>query len=333
MRVADGISAGSVARRVTRADVARLAGVSAPVVTFVLNGGPKKVSDKTRERVLDAVSQLGYQPDAAARALRRGRSDLIGIIVPSIANPLFASLAHEVEEVASARGLTPMIVSAATNEVGLAVDKLAAHRVDGVLIATPMAAADIAALERSRLSAVLVNQSGAVPGTTTFGVDQYGGARIAVEHLIEQGHEGIAYLGPESGDVRRRSGWADALRSRGLPPGPSIVTTFSRESGYDSGQALLDAHPDVTAAFATSDQIALGALLAFHEAGRSVPGDIALVSFDDSPDAQFAWPPITAVHQPLRRMARDAVERLLAGPTDEHREYEVGLQVRASTRR
>lgn len=319
-------------RRVTREDVARLAGVSVPVVSFVLNNGPKNVSDQTRARVLAAVRQLGYRPNAAARALRRGRSDLLGIIVPSIANPLFASLAHEVELAALAREMTLLTVSAQVGEVATAVDRLASHRVDGMLIATPITPGDVLALGRSNLPTVLLNQPSAIPGISTLGVDQYGGARTAVEHLIALGHRTIAYLGPEHGDTRRRSGWLDALSAHGLHPGPSLATGFSRDAGLASGRSLVANLGDTTAVFATSDQIALGALLALHEAGLDVPGDIALASFDDSPDAQFAWPPLTAVQQPLEQMARDAVDRLLAGSAEVHTEYKVRLLERASTR-
>lgn len=304
-------TAGAARRRVTREDVARLAGVSVPVVTYTLNGGPKNVSPPTRERVLDAVARLGYRPNAAARALRRGHSEMLGIIVPTLDNALFAALAHEVEMAAGARGITLIVLSSASGEVADGLDRLAARQVDGVLVATPVRSADIAAIEASGLPAVLLNQASAIDGLPAIGVDLYDGARQAVAHLIERGHREIAYLGPTAGDQRRLDGWRDALRASGLRTNAVLETAFTRESGLSSGEALLDLFPRPTALFACSDQIALGALLALHQHGLDVPEMMAIASFDDSSDARYSWPPLTSVRQPLAAMAGEAVSRLL----------------------
>ncbi|MGP9693338.1 LacI family DNA-binding transcriptional regulator [Brachybacterium sp. AOP25-B2-12] len=321
-------------RRVTRQDVARLAGVSVPVVTYALNGGPKNVSPATRDKVLAAVDQLGYRPNAAARALRRGRSELLGIIVPNLANPLFAALAHEVEVAAGSRGVTLIVLSASPGEVAAGLERLAARQVDGVLVATPVRSGDIAAIEVTGLPTVLINQPGAIEGIPAIGVDQYGGARLAVDHLVAQGHRDIAYLGPASGDQRRHEGWRDAMGAAGLAPVRVVETPFTREGGYLAGRTVLASTPRPSAVFASSDQIALGALRAFHEAAIDVPGDIAVASFDDSPDAAYAWPPLSSVSQPIGRMAREAVGRLLDGvPADgtPFQQFPVELVVRRSS--
>lgn len=318
-------------KRVTREDVARLAGVSVPVVTYTLNGGPKNVSPATRARVMDAVERLGYRPNAAARALRRGRSELLGFIVPSVANPLFAAFARTVEIAAAARDVTVIVLSASPGEVHVAIERLAAHQVDGILIATPMHTADIAALEHSGLTAVLLGQQSAIDGIPTFGVDLYGGARAAVEHLVERGHSAIAYFGPADPESRRLQGWRDALSAHGHATGPVIDADFSREAGYAAVLTLLREHPHTTAVFASSDQIAIGAVLALHENGIALPEDMAIVSFDDSPDAEYSWPPLTAVRQPIETMAAAAVERLLGAEGPEHVRFPVQLIARAST--
>lgn len=322
---------GSPRRRVTREDVARLAQVSVPVVSYVLNNGPKNVSPATRERVLDAVSRLGYQPNAAARALRRGRSDLLGFVVPSIANPLFAAFALEVEQAAAERGATVITLSARAGEVSVALERLASHQVDAVLIATGLHSADVAAVERSGIDTVLLNQPSSVPGIPTFSIDLHGGVRSAVAHLLDLGHVHVAYLGPSDGDPRRYTGWVDALAARGIEPGPHVSTEFSRTSGHDAARRLLELPDRPTAVFASSDQIAIGALLAFHEAGLRVPHDMAVASFDDSPDARFTWPPLTAVHQPLGEMARDALDLIFHAQGPRERMYQARLVVRAST--
>lgn len=321
-------------RRVTREDVARLAGVSVPVVTYALNGGPKNVSAATREKVVAAVAQLGYRPNAAARALRRGRSELLGIIVPNLANPLFAALAHEVEIAAGARGITLIVLSAPPGEIAAGLDRLAARQVDGVLVATPLRSTDIAAIELTGIRTVLLNQPAAIDGISTIGVDLYGGARLAVDHLVERGHTRIAYLGPATGDQRRHEGWSDAMGAAGLDTSQVLDSPFTRDGGYACGLQVLALDPRPTAVFASSDQIALGALRAFHEAGVRVPEDIAIVSFDDSPDALYSWPPLTSVRQPVSMMADEAVARLLdEGPTFEQHfhQFPVELAVRASS--
>lgn len=318
-------------KRVTRADVARLARVSLPVVSYVLNDGPKNVSDETRQRVMDAVRALGYQPNAAARALRRGKSSLLGFVIPNIGNPLFATFAREVEIAAARHDVTLMTLSAPVGSVHQAIERLAAHQVDGVIVATQVRVTDIAAIERSLLPAVLLNQLLAFDGIPTFGVDLYGGARTAVDHLVSLGHAVIGYLGPDDASSRRLQGWRDALRSHGLREGPIAHSGFTRSEGYEAARSLLAARDDVTALFASSDQIAVGALRALHEAGLAVPDEIAMVSFDDSPEAEYAWPPLTAVSQPIRQMAEDAVDRVLGGAGAEHRRYDVELVVRAST--
>jgi len=318
-------------RRVTREDVARLAQVSVPVVSYVLNNGPKNVSPRTRERVLDAVNRLGYQPNAAARALRRGRSDLLGFIVPSIANPLFAAFALEVEQAAAVRGATVITMSARAGEVRTALERLSSHQVDAVLIATGLHTTDVAAVVQSDANAVLLNQPSSVPGIPTFSVDLHGGVRAAVNHLLDVGHETVAYLGPSDGDPRRYAGWADALAARGAAPGPHIPSPFSRSGGYDAAATFLDLAERPTALFASSDQIAIGVLLRLYEAGIRVPDDVAVASFDDSPDARFTSPPLTAVHQPLREMAEDALALILDGTGPKERQYDAELIIRAST--
>lgn len=318
-------------KRVTREDVARLAGVSVPVVSYALNGGPKNVSPATRRRVMEAVARLGYRPNAAARALRRGRSSLLGFIVPNVANPLFATFAHEVELAASAHDVTVIVLSAPVGEVHVAIDRLAAHQVDGVLVATRMQTSDIAALERAQLPAVLLNQPSAIDGVPTFGVDLYGGARAAVEHLVDGGRTAIAYLGPDESDSRRLQGWRDSLAARGLAEGPVMDAAFTRRGGHIAATRLLAEHPQTTAVFASSDQIAVGALLALHEHGIRIPEQMAIVSFDDSPDAEYAWPPLTAVRQPIDRMAAAAVARLLDSTGPDHVRFPVQLIARAST--
>jgi LacI family transcriptional regulator len=301
---------------VTRKDVARYAGVSAAVVSYVVNAGPKNVSPATEARVRDAISVLGYRPNAAARALKLGSSRLLGLIVPDTRNPFFTELAHAVEEEASARGYAVLM----TNSDGTMgkerthIRNLAARQVDGVLLASNMFDPDLAELQAANIPAVLLNASREALGFATVGTDLRAGARAAVEHLIGHGHTSIALaMGSNvAGEVDGRElGWLDALSAAGLPEGPIVRSLFTRDGGYAAGKRLLASAASPTAVFASSDMQAVGILRALNEAGVAVPGEMAMVSFDGSTDAAYCWPPLSTVRQPVREMAAAAVSALV----------------------
>lgn len=305
---------------VTRKDVARYAGVSAAVVSYVVNGGPKNVSPPTEARVRDAIAALGYRPNAAARALKLGSSRLLGLIVPDTRNPFFTELAHAVEEEASAMGYAVLM----TNSDGTMVKErthirnLAARQVDGVFLASNMFEPDLTELQAANIPAVLLATSMEAMGFATVGTDLRAGARAAVEHLIGHGHTSIALaMGSNvAGEVDGRElGWLDALAHAGLPEGPIVRSLFTREGGYAAGQRLLASAGRPTAVFASSDTQAVGILRALNEAGVPVPDGMAMVSFDGSADAEYCWPPLSSVKQPVREMAEAAVSALV-GPHD-----------------
>lgn len=324
--------------QVTRKDVARYAGVSTAVVSYVVNGGPKKVAPGTEAKVQNAIRTLGYRPNAAARALKLGSSETIGLVIPDNSNPFFSLLAHAVEEAAAARGFALLL----TNSDGTLakerrhVRNLAARRVDGVVLASVLFEPDLADLEAADIPAVLLNHGGVSPGFDSVGVDLAAGARTAVEHLIGHGHTNIALaMGTNSGNDfdGREQGWLEALQGAGLPEGPIVRGPFTREGGYTAGQRLLAAATRPTAIFATSDLQAVGILRAIHEAGLDVPDDIALASFDGSAEAEYSWPPLTTMTQPVREMAEAAVAALIGarrGEGPEHRIFPTELRVRQS---
>jgi DNA-binding LacI/PurR family transcriptional regulator len=143
--------------------------------------------------------------------------------------------------------------------------------------------------------------------------DQAGGSRLATEHLLGLGHRTVWHLaGPrESASAADRTrGWADTLRAAGIDPPPVLVGDWSAESGYRQGTVLAE-RDDVTAVFAANDQMALGLIQALHRAGRSVPGELSVVGFDDMPDAAYFWPPLTTVTQDFSEIGRNAIGLLL----------------------
>jgi LacI family transcriptional regulator len=324
--------------QVTRKDVARYAGVSTAVVSYVVNGGPKKVAPGTEAKVHDAIRILGYRPNAAARALKLGSSETIGLVIPDNSNPFFSLLGHAVEEAAAELGYALLLTNSDGNlaKERRHIRNLAARQVDGVLLASVLFEPDLTELESAEIPSVLLNHGGESPGFNSVGVGLAAGARTAVEHLISHGHTniGLAMGTNVSNEVDGRElGWLQALEAAGLPEGPIARSEFTRPGGYKAGRRLLAGANRPTAIFASSDMQAIGLLRAIHEAGLTVPGDIALASFDGSVEAEYSWPPLTTVEQPVQAMAEAAVAALIGarrGEKPEHRIFPTELRIRQS---
>jgi LacI family transcriptional regulator len=300
-------------RRVTRADVARYAGVSPAVVSYTVNSGPGRVAASTRARVEEAVRVLGYRPNAAARTLKMGSTKMLGVVVPDSSNPFFARLGHALEDAAAARGYALIVANVEGDPENYApsIRNLASRQVDGILSAADVSLSALSALSESGTPAVLLNQFEAVEGLQAIGPDLYGGARLAMEHLLWHGHKKIAFIGETGPRDLRERGWRDALAEAGCPIGPAIVAAYTREGGYAAGKALVARDSMPTAVFASSDQQGVGVLRALHEANVPVPQQIAIVSFDGSPESEYSWPALTTLEQPVQEMAFDAIEKLL----------------------
>ena len=300
---------------VTRNDVARLAGVSTAVVSYVLNES-KNVAPKTAAKVHEAVAMLGYRPNQAARALRLGSPEMLGMIVPDTTNPFFAHLTHEVELAAEEHGLALLTANAdgsADRERRL-MEKFVSRGIDGMLLSSSLSRPDLRAMLPADVPLVLLNQYEDMPDVHTVGVDLREGARLGVGHLAEHGHRTVGVLVGETTDGSidaRHDGWSSAVDEFGLIAGPVVRQAFSSPGGYAAGRELLETKTLPSALFVSSDRMAIGLLLALYEAGVRVPEDVAIVSFDGVGDAAFSWPPLTTVAQPVREMARAAVTALV----------------------
>lgn len=303
---------------VRRADVARLAGISPAVVSYVLNGGPRGVSPGARARVLSAVEQLGYRPNGIARSLRMNRTMTLGLVVPDTSNPYFAELARAIEELAFGRGYTLLIGNAAEgNQRQTAyVRTFLARRVDGVFLVPAHGAADcVEDLLRSKTPWATLDRQ--VPGavTTSVLVDNRAGARLATEHLLGHGRTRIACIaGPP--DVMpasdRVAGWRDALAEAGVRPSAMSVHhgAFGRQAGYQVAMDVL-ADTSYDGVFVASDEQAVGVLRALNELGRNCPDDVAIASFDGIAEGAFSSPGLTTMAQPFDAIAQAAVDWIL----------------------
>jgi LacI family transcriptional regulator len=317
---------GSVTRRktstwdgaVTRADVARYARVSTAVVSYVMNGGPRNVAPDTAARVREAIARLDYRPNVHAQALRRGTTEMVGLVLSDPTNPFFIEFVAAITEAAFDYGRAVVIASAPhqpDTEMTL-IDDLVRRQVDGLIVASMFGRPDVALRQSARSTPIVfIDAPGAVPGHASLGPDSIRGAALAVEHLVLVHHHqtvGLVVGGTDRpGGDPREQGWQQVLRAAGLADGPIARVDWSREGGYRGGHRLLSAASPPTAIFASSDLQAVGLLRAAHERGLRVPEDLAVIGFDGTEESEFSWPPLTVVAQPIQRMARAAIQLVL----------------------
>lgn len=297
------------------ADVARLAGVSHQTVSRVLNDHPN-VRSTTRDRVLAAIEDLGYRRNSIARALVTRRTRTLGVIAfdTTLYGP--ASTLYGIEQAAREAGYFVSIVSLrelAPAAVSEGVSFLRDQGVDGLVVIAPERSA-AAALEELPSEFRIVTVEGVHDvGLPVVSVDQYLGARMATTHLLSLGHHTVWHIaGPETWleAAGRERGWRDALDMVGAPQPELLRGDWSPQSGFDAGLELLR-KPGVTAVFVANDQMALGALRAFREAGIRVPEDVSVVGFDDVPESAFFAPPLTTVRQDFGAVGRASINLLI----------------------
>lgn len=296
------------------ADVARLAGVSHQTVSRVLNGHPS-VRPGTRARVETAIAQLGYRRNTAARALVTRQSRTFGVVSVDTSHYGPASTLFGIEQAAREAGYFVSFASVRhvdRTNMRVALDHLMSAGVDGIVVIAPIQAA-VDAVHGLSASVPLVMLEAGERASGNVVIDQVGGARLATRHLLDLGHRTVLHVrGPTDwleAEARVR-GWRDELAAAGRVAHEVLVGDWSPASGYAAGQRLA-AMRDVTAVFVANDQMALGVMLALHEAGRAIPGNVSLVGFDDIPEAGFFLPPLTTVHQDFAEVGRRCIRRLL----------------------
>lgn len=298
-------------RRVSMADVAARAGVSAQTVSRVVNESPR-VDPATRLTVEAAMADLGYRMHHAARALRTGRTHTIGLVVSTLATVGNSRMLQAVTDAASSRGyaVTVVTLGGPQREVAAAFERLRDLGVDGAIVLNEATASVRDSGVPADLTLVVVDS----PPDDRFGIvqsDHAGGARSAVAHLLGLGHATVHHLaGPATSfaAAERERGWRDALEAAGVAVPDVIRGDWSAASGHRAGAAVNDA----TAVFAANDQMALGLLRALADAGRTVPGEVSVVGFDDVADAADYQPPLTTIRQDFDALGERAVRALVS---------------------
>ncbi|MFE7709186.1 LacI family DNA-binding transcriptional regulator [Streptomyces sp. NPDC057486] len=297
------------------ADVARRAGVSSQTVSRVSNGHPGVV-DTTRRQVLAAMKELGYRPNSAARALKRGEFRTIGIITFSLSSTGNVRTLEAIATSAAQHGYATTLLPVAIptqDEVRGAFTRLGELAVDAIIVIMEVHLLDAATVSLPPNVGVVVADSDAGDRYSVVDTDQAGGAREAVRHLLDLGHETVWHLaGPEESFAaqRRTDAWRATLQEAGRDVPAPLRGDWSAESGYRAGLRLAQ-EPDCTAIFAANDQMALGVLRALHESGRTVPDQVSVVGFDDIPDSGSFVPPLTTVHQDFGEVGKRCVEGAL----------------------
>ncbi len=307
-------------------DVAKALGVSKTLVSMVLNGKATQygISKKTEEKVWKMVDEMGFKPNATARKLRTGKSNVLGLIVADISNPFYAKIARSVEDAANKKGYHMLICSSDENSkreadlISILADQ---HQVDGLIISSTLDNTQMFdRLHQQNIPFLLLDRefaSGVFPSVT---VDNKQGAELLIQHLIDKGNKqiGLITLSPShlSTLQDRKNGYKEALKKNGLEFREELMREVSfenlREDIIKEVDFLLSESNKVKAIFALNNLVALYTLEAIKQKGLSIPKDIALVSFDDIDLFRFTSPPITAISQPLDKLGEHAMELLFS---------------------
>ncbi|MCI0399606.1 MAG: LacI family transcriptional regulator [Chloroflexi bacterium] len=308
----------------TQADVARLAGVSQAMVSYVLNDNSNiSVPPETRQRILDAIEELGYMPNKVARSLRTRKTKTIACVVPDITNPFHTVFARGIQDVVERHGYDLILYNTdrIPHKERASLRLLQQGRVDGIIMtALHLTAEDFLPLLRLNIP-VVVQGPNVMPlqvegfPLDSVHVNDVAAARAAVSYLIERGHRRIGLIAGQKDTPPRRQrelGYWQTLAEYGLAVDEKLIQDgdFREEGGYQGMRALLALSPRPTAVFAASDLMAVGALVAIKEAGLKAPDDVAVVGFDDIPIAKLISPALTTIAQFEDKLGQRSAEML-----------------------
>ena len=308
-------------RRPTYAEIAKLAGVSEATVSRVLNGDPKVDADRVKA-VNQAVDQLGYKKHRAAAALASGRTGLIAVVIDDdlsvFQDPFWGAITNGISRVLMDNEMQTLLLVAPLEDLDSPVaNYLQRGEVDGAIFLQLHKDTLIKRLAKQKLPLVVNGTPHTSNPFAYVDSDNAGGAFAAVRHLVESGRK---VIGKITGDLtntaaeQRLEGYVAACKEFGLSESKTLIAEgdWSREAGMNHAKKLMAKHPQLDAIFCSNDVMALGAITAIQEAGKSVPGDIAVVGFDDSYLAQNSHPGLTSVRQDIAGLGMEAAKMILA---------------------
>jgi len=302
---------------ITRKEVAERANVSVAVVSYVVNAGPRPVAPATRLKVERAIEELGYYPNELARSLSRQQTAMIGLIIPSLVNPVYAEIADSLTRYCAAEGFRVILGSSGRHhqtEVEFA-KSLRAKRVEGVIMIPSESPEEILRpLRQAHIPTVVLEH--ALPDTHCIAIDDLQGGQLATRHLLSLGHRRIGMIRRKPSSALshlRYVAFRDMLQAANIPLNPDLVieSEAGQASGYASMQRLLALSPPPTAVFAHNDVLAMGAISALCHVGLKVPQDVSVVGYDDIINSAYLNPPLTTVRFPVAEMGRAAGKMIL----------------------
>ncbi|WP_147194827.1 LacI family DNA-binding transcriptional regulator [Pantoea sp. CCBC3-3-1] len=308
--------------RATRVDVAREAGTSVAVVSYVINNGPRPVADATRLRVLAAVQKTGYRPNSVARALASGTSKTYGLVVPNIGNAFVASFAHALQQEALNNGMVMLLGDAGDcrkRELEL-INNLLSQQVDGLFYNSVDRHPYIDVIQASGTPLVMLDRVDPALNVNILRVDEREAAHQVTAHLLSHGYQDVGIISgpPEMFNAQDRlAGWRQALQDFGVRERAEWIfpAAYTREGGYHAAKEMLRG-PLPRALFASNEMQAIGCIRALAEHHIAVPQQVALVCFNGTDQAAFHVPSLTTVRQPVEAMAKAALA-MLAQPGNE----------------
>jgi LacI family transcriptional regulator len=317
-------------------EVARSAGVSIATVSRVFNNS-SLVNSETAERVLEVATDLDYWPNSAAQGLATSSTRTFGVLLPDLFGEFYSDLIRGIDRQAHLDNFQILLSSSHSNaEDVLSAMRSMLGRIDGLIMMAPDGESiDTVERVRRRIPVVLLSPRTPVERCHSLGIDNFGGAKAAVEHLMSLGHNRIAYIGGPHGNVDaedRLRGFQEAFISQGRDPsqGTVIDGDFREITGFQAGAILLGLRPRPTAVFTANDSMAIGLLAALSRAGCRVPEDMAVVGFDNVAIAGFLNPPLTTVHVDACGMGAKAVELLLGDIKSDHKKEPVRVVLPAT---
>ena len=299
-------------------DISKATGFFVATVSRVLSNSDYPVRDATRQRVLQAAQEMGYQPNLSARSLRTDKTDTIGIVVDDIMSPFAPPIVRGIQDCLAAHDISSLVVNSDWNpeREHAAIGSLLSRPVDGIIFVEYSHRARHAALERSQKPHLFVHRLFGTPIRNSVVPDDEYGAALAVRHLIALGHSRVGFInGPANwhNAFGRFTGYRNELEEHGIPFDPALVQPgdWEFDSGYAAAEALLQLANSPTAVFAANDLMALGAIYAFRDVDLEIPRDMAVVGYDNRDFSRIFRPQITTVNMPVYEMGHKAAELLV----------------------
>jgi LacI family transcriptional regulator len=297
--------------------VAREAGVSPSTISRILNG-TAVVSDEKKKAVDAAIAKLDFVPNPIARGLAGGRTMSVGVVTQAIDSPFYGAALRGIEDALDPLGYSPLFVSGHWTAAAESrcIDVLLSRRVDAIIVLTGRLSDATLKACAKRVPVVVTGRTMKAPNLYSLNFDNLTGARLATRHLLELGHQRIAFIAGDAEHpdaMQRFNGYKTELAAGGVAFRPELIANgrYNEASGLEAVATLLSAKQKFTAVFAINDQMAIGAAHGLQTHALRVPHDVSLVGFDDLPTSEYALPPLTTVRQPAYEMGQLAAQAAL----------------------